>query len=187
MVPPRAVSGRLFRPTTPPPGSDAPRPDPEGSSAVQFLAGNGNAPEGAEPARPDPSEMADHLTDAADLPPVAGAVPVERAGFLFGQVHRLTWVHQVRLPVLIAPSGDGQADQGDILITDAGRRGAFVPGQELVQGGVLVGGERGFNGGRGGCHSIHTPDKRAMAKGWSSPMADALCESDLQVLRASSR
>jgi hypothetical protein len=69
MVPPRAVSGRLFRPTTPPPGSDAPRPDPEGSSAVQFLAGNGNAPEGAEPARPDPSEMADHLTDAADLPP----------------------------------------------------------------------------------------------------------------------
>jgi hypothetical protein len=72
-VPPRAVSGRLFRPTTPPPGSDAPRPDPDGSSAVQFLA-DGKAPEGAEPSRPDPSEMADHLTeaaavDAADLPP----------------------------------------------------------------------------------------------------------------------
>jgi hypothetical protein len=73
-VPPRAVSGRLFRPGPPPPGSDAPRPDPEGSSAVQFLAGSmGNAPEGTEPMRPEPSEMADHLTesvvDAVDLPP----------------------------------------------------------------------------------------------------------------------
>jgi len=72
LVLPRAVSGRLFRPATPPPGSDAPRPDPEGSSAVQFLQ-DGKAPEGSEPMRPDPSEMADHLTsaavDAADLPP----------------------------------------------------------------------------------------------------------------------
>jgi len=73
-VPPRAVSGRLFRPITPPPGSDAPRPDPGGSSAVQFLAADGKAPEGAEPMRPDPSEMADNLresapVDAADLPP----------------------------------------------------------------------------------------------------------------------
>jgi len=72
MVLPRAVSGRLFRPGPPPPGSDAPRPDPEGSSAVQFLA-DGKAPEGAEPMRPEPSEMASHLTetvvDAADLPP----------------------------------------------------------------------------------------------------------------------
>jgi hypothetical protein len=74
VVPPRAVSGRLFRPTTPPPGSDAPRPDPDGSSAVQFLAGDmGNAPEGSEASRPDASEMAAHLTesatDAVDLPP----------------------------------------------------------------------------------------------------------------------
>jgi len=73
LVLPRALSGRLFRPTTPPPGSDAPRPDPEGSSAVQFLAADGKAPEGAEPMRPEASEMADHLTesaaDAVDLPP----------------------------------------------------------------------------------------------------------------------
>jgi hypothetical protein len=72
LVLPRAVSGRLFRPTTPPPGSDGPRPDPAGSSAVQFLEG-GKAPEGAEPMRPEASEMAAHLTesvvDAADLPP----------------------------------------------------------------------------------------------------------------------
>ena len=72
-MPPRAVSGRLFRPAPPPPGSDAPRPDPDGSSAVQYLAG-GTAPEGSEPARPEPSEMADHLreivqADAVDLPP----------------------------------------------------------------------------------------------------------------------
>ena len=71
-IPPRAVSGRLFRPAPPPPGSEAPRPDPEGSSAVQFLEG-GKAPEGSEPMKPEPSEMAAHLTetvvDAADLPP----------------------------------------------------------------------------------------------------------------------
>ena len=70
---PRHVSGRLFRPTTPPAGSDAPRPDPAGSSAVQYLD-DGRAPEGAEPAKPDSSEMADHLretvqADAVDLPP----------------------------------------------------------------------------------------------------------------------
>lgn len=70
---PRHVSGRLFRPTTPPPGSDAPRPDPEGSSRIQYLD-DGRAPEGAEPARPDAAEMADHLREAAtadalDLPP----------------------------------------------------------------------------------------------------------------------
>jgi hypothetical protein len=39
---------------------------------VQFLEG-GKAPEGAEPMRPEASEMADHLTesaaDAVDLPP----------------------------------------------------------------------------------------------------------------------
>jgi hypothetical protein len=73
-VPPRAVSGRLFRPTVPPPGSDAPRPDPEGSSAIQYL-NEGPAPEGSEPARPEPSEMADNLRatpDAVDLPPRRG-------------------------------------------------------------------------------------------------------------------
>ena len=71
-LPPRALSGRLFRPATPPQGSDAPRPDPEGSSSISVLD-DGRAPEG-EPSRPDPSEMADHLretvaVDAAYLPP----------------------------------------------------------------------------------------------------------------------
>ena len=71
-LPPRALSGRLFRPATPPPGSDAPRPDPEGSSSISVLD-DGRAPEG-EPARPGPEEMADQLreaapVDAADLPP----------------------------------------------------------------------------------------------------------------------
>lgn len=70
---PRHISGRLFRPQVPPPGSDAPRPDPEGSSRIQYVD-EGRAPEtsGAVPA--DPSEMADHLRetvqqDALDLPP----------------------------------------------------------------------------------------------------------------------
>ena len=72
VLPPRALSGRLFRPATPPPGSDAPRPDPEGSSSISVLD-DGRAPEGA-PAKPGPEEMADHLretvaVDAADLPP----------------------------------------------------------------------------------------------------------------------
>lgn len=73
MIPPRAVSGRLFRPMTPPPGSDAPRPDPEGSSAIQVLD-DGRAPEAAGSMGPEPSEMDDHLretvqADAVDLPP----------------------------------------------------------------------------------------------------------------------
>lgn len=70
---PRHVSGRLFRPEVPPPGSDAPRPDPEGSSRIQYLD-DGRAPEtsGAVPA--DPAEMADQLSvtgqqDALDMPP----------------------------------------------------------------------------------------------------------------------
>ena len=69
---PRHVSGRMFRPMTPPPGSDAPRPDPEGSSRVQVLD-DGRAPETAGAMTPEPSEMADHLresvADAVDLPP----------------------------------------------------------------------------------------------------------------------
>lgn len=70
---PRHVSGRLFRPPPPPPGSDAPRPDPEGSSRVQVLE-DGRAPETEGAMTAEPSEMADHLRDAAvadavDLPP----------------------------------------------------------------------------------------------------------------------
>jgi hypothetical protein len=70
---PRHVSGRLFRPPPPPSGSDAPRPDPEGSSRVQVLE-DGRAPETAGAMTAEPAEMADHLRDAAvadavDLPP----------------------------------------------------------------------------------------------------------------------
>lgn len=69
---PRHLSGRLFRPMTPPPGSDAPRPDPEGSSAVQVLD-DGRAPEAAGAIGAEPSDMADNLrsapVDAVDLPP----------------------------------------------------------------------------------------------------------------------
>jgi hypothetical protein len=75
-IPPRALSGRLFRPATPPPGSDAPRPDPEGSSRVQVLD-DGRAPETEGAMQPEPSEMDDHLRseplpDALDLPPSRG-------------------------------------------------------------------------------------------------------------------
>src|ERR1035441_1045142 len=44
VLPPRALSGRLFRPATPPPGSDTARPDPEGSSSISVLD-DGRAPE----------------------------------------------------------------------------------------------------------------------------------------------
>jgi hypothetical protein len=71
-VPPRAVSGRLFQPATPQPGSDAPRPDPKGSSVIEYVD-YGNAPEASGAMTGDPSEMADHLREAApdavDLPP----------------------------------------------------------------------------------------------------------------------
>jgi hypothetical protein len=70
---PRHVSGRLFRPPPPPPGSDAARPDPEGSSRVQVLE-DGRAPETEGAMTADPAEMAEHLRDSAvpdavDLPP----------------------------------------------------------------------------------------------------------------------
>jgi hypothetical protein len=76
VIPPRAVSGRLFRPAVPPPGSDTPRPDPEGSSSVQYL-NDGRAPETSGSMQPEPSEMDDHLrsappADAVDLPPSRG-------------------------------------------------------------------------------------------------------------------
>ena len=73
VIPPRAVSGRIFRPSPPPPGSDAPRPDPEGSSSIQYV--DAPIPESAEP-QPNPDEMKDQLraemqqaADAVDLPP----------------------------------------------------------------------------------------------------------------------
>ena len=81
---PRHVSGRLFRPMAPPPGSDAPRPDPEGSSAIQFLD-DGRAPETGGSMTPEPSEMEDHLretvqADAVDLPPSRAARPARGRG-----------------------------------------------------------------------------------------------------------
>ncbi|HTJ70094.1 MAG TPA: hypothetical protein VL551_21335 [Actinospica sp.] len=70
---PRAVSGRLFRPPVPEPGSGEARPDPEGSSRVQVIE-DGRAPEVDGAMSADPSEMADTLrsaaaADAMDLPP----------------------------------------------------------------------------------------------------------------------
>lgn len=47
-MPPRAVSGRLQAPPPPAPGTDGPRPDPPGSSAVQY-AQPADVPETAEP------------------------------------------------------------------------------------------------------------------------------------------
>jgi len=72
MLLPRHVSGALFRPQTPPPGSDAPRPDPEGSSAIEYYD-DGRAPESSGSVGAEPQEMADQLrtppVDAVDLPP----------------------------------------------------------------------------------------------------------------------
>jgi hypothetical protein len=70
---PRHLSGRLFRPMTPPAGTELPRPDPEGSSRIQVMQ-DGNAPESAGSVVPEPGEMDDNLRaapaqDAVDLPP----------------------------------------------------------------------------------------------------------------------
>lgn len=77
-IPPRAVSGRLFRPVMPPPESDAARPDPDGSSRIQYLADQGRAPESEGAMTASPEEMADHLSEAPasamDIPP-RGARP----------------------------------------------------------------------------------------------------------------
>jgi hypothetical protein len=68
---PRPGSGRVLRPPVPQPGSEAERPDPEGSSRV--VTYDGRAPETMGAVAPDPSELADTLRsaapDAVDLPP----------------------------------------------------------------------------------------------------------------------
>ncbi len=74
-VPPAAVSGRVFRPAMPVPGSDAPRPDPEGSSRLEYFD-DAPIPERDQP-QPDPAHSADMLraelaADAVDLPPRRG-------------------------------------------------------------------------------------------------------------------
>jgi hypothetical protein len=80
---PRHVSGRLFRPAVPPPGTELPRPDPEGSSSVQYIE-DGRAPESGGSMQPEPSEMADHLRaavpDAVDLPPQGRARQPQNRG-----------------------------------------------------------------------------------------------------------
>jgi hypothetical protein len=69
---PRHLSGRLFRPMMPPPGTELPRPDPPESSLIQVID-DGRAPESDGAMSPEPSEMDDHLRqaapDAVDLPP----------------------------------------------------------------------------------------------------------------------
>jgi len=72
---PRQLSGRLFRPMMPPPGSDAARPDPAESSRVQVID-DGRAPEAGGAMSADPQEMAGQFSepaappaDAVDLPP----------------------------------------------------------------------------------------------------------------------
>lgn len=69
-VPPKAVSGRLHAPPPPQPGTDFARPDPPGSSAVEYR----EVPESAEP-QPgsenwdgDPGAGA-HVVDAEDIIP----------------------------------------------------------------------------------------------------------------------
>jgi len=70
---PRHLSGRLFRPMTPPAGTDMARPDPEGSSRVEVI--DDRAPESAGSVGAEQQELENHLSapapaqDAVDLPP----------------------------------------------------------------------------------------------------------------------
>jgi hypothetical protein len=64
-MPPRAVSGRLNAPPPPAPGTDGPRPDPEGSSHIQY-AQVADVPETAEPV---PGSEGWDGPDAQDIPP----------------------------------------------------------------------------------------------------------------------
>lgn len=61
-LPPRAVSGRLNAPPPPAPGTDGPRPDPAGSSHIQYA----EVPEAAEPVVGSENDLG---PDAMDLPP----------------------------------------------------------------------------------------------------------------------
>jgi hypothetical protein len=60
----RHLSGQLRTPATPPPGSDAPRPDPPGSSQVRVI-------EAELPEMTEPVPGSETVTDAIDLPPRA--------------------------------------------------------------------------------------------------------------------
>jgi hypothetical protein len=64
---PRLLSGLIRQPAVPPPGSDGPRPDPEGSSQVRIVEAGPTPPEFDEP-QPG-SEGGPVITGALDLPP----------------------------------------------------------------------------------------------------------------------
>jgi len=64
-LPPRAVSGRLNAPPPPAPGTDGPRPDPAGSSQIQY-AEPASVPEAAEPSPGSENFLG---PDAVDIPP----------------------------------------------------------------------------------------------------------------------
>jgi hypothetical protein len=63
-LPPRAVSGKLNAPPPPPPGSEGPRPDPPGSSTIEYR--DPVVPESAEP-QPGSEDFAGQ--DAEDIMP----------------------------------------------------------------------------------------------------------------------
>lgn len=67
-IPPRALSGPIHRPVSPPKGDTGPRPDPPGSSTLQILE---RIPEMAEPAPGDEDqhEPPAEGPDALDIPP----------------------------------------------------------------------------------------------------------------------
>jgi hypothetical protein len=64
-VPPRAVSGRLNAPPPPGPGDEGPRPDPPGSSQIQYMQ-PADVPEAAEPVAGSENSIEQ---DAVDIPP----------------------------------------------------------------------------------------------------------------------
>jgi hypothetical protein len=64
---PRQLSGVLHAPPPPPPGSDGPRPDPPGSSRIQYMT-DARVPESAEPA-PGSEQDPAQVVDALDIAP----------------------------------------------------------------------------------------------------------------------
>lgn len=69
-VPPRAVSGALRQPGTPPPGSDLPMPDPVGSSAILQETPESQEPvPGSQNTDGAPDSAADLFVSAEDIIP----------------------------------------------------------------------------------------------------------------------
>jgi|HubBroStandDraft_6_1064221.scaffolds.fasta_scaffold327103_4 hypothetical protein len=65
---PRQLSGLIRQPAVPPPGTDGPRPDPEGSSQVRIVEAGPVPPEFTEP-QPGSETGGPLITGALDLPP----------------------------------------------------------------------------------------------------------------------